>query len=284
MGRGGKEWFLIEFPLAAAAAGVTFALGFLTAKVLEGRPKRNALNAGNTGGSPYAPDDPWSEVVHDNFEEPARWEGLLTKHGLEGDLVVSSLQKEIRRSHTDNAARLALELLSTCPAAEDKLWQRLLVISVEDIGMANHMAPVVVHNLRQMAKCYNRNEGERALFAIHAVRLLCEECLKDRTSDEMLWYLKDLPAGPVETTQASRLPEIPEYAEDMHTHRGKKKLGSGVEAEWHFLNEGTKLDPALEARTMMNEKLTSWYRTQLLASLHAKRDPTPLNGEPSGIV
>jgi len=53
---------LIEFPLAAAAAGVTFALGFLTAKVLEGRPKRNALNAGNTGGSPYAPDDPWSEV------------------------------------------------------------------------------------------------------------------------------------------------------------------------------------------------------------------------------
>ncbi len=177
------------------------------------------------------------------------WVDVRTYHDFPADQVISALQKEIRRGHTENAALLAYEMAITSPALEDFLWQRLMVISVEDIGFGDTKAPVVINALVQMLATFDRSQGERKLFAIHAVRYLCA-CFKDRSSDEMVnWIAKGVESGTL-------LPEIPEYALDMHTAAGQA-MGRG---DRHFWEVGARLDPELPGR------ITA-YRDRVLALL-----------------
>ncbi len=160
------------------------------------------------------------------------WVDVKTVHGFAADLVISSLQKEIRRGNTENAALLAYEMVTTSPALEDYFWQRIMVISVEDVGFGNPMAPVVISSMVQMLDKFDRSVAERKLFAVHAVRLLCES-EKDRSSDEMInWIMQTVEAGSVSL-------EIPDYAVDMHTHKGKE-MGRGLD---HFWKEGARISP-----------------------------------------
>ena len=184
-------------------------------------------------------------------EERDAWVGVRTRHDLAADEVISALQKEIRRGHTENAALLAYEMLTTGEALEAKLWQRLLVISVEDIGYGQSDAPVLIHALHQMHHDFPRPQGDRFLFALHAVRYLCE-CAKDRSSDELLNWVKH--AVEVE----GRRPDIPDYAIDMHTAAGRQR-GRGKR---HFLEEGAVVSPELADRDQT-------YRRRLLALLDA---------------
>ena len=165
------------------------------------------------------------------------WVNVKTRHGLPADEVISALQKEIRRSHIENAALIAYEMATSSPELEAYLWKRLLVISVEDIGWGNIQAPVLLNTLYQMVCNLDRQDGERLLHAIHAVRFLCA-CPKDRSSDEMINWLKH------SVEDSGVLPVIPEYAIDMHTARGQQ-MGRGVR---HFLDEGARLEPELEGR------------------------------------
>ncbi len=157
--------------------------------------------------------------------------------------------KRNRRGHTENAALLAYEMLATGEELETKLWQRLQVISVEDIGLGRPDAPVLVRALYQMHRGLPAGAGDRALMAIHAVRFLCG-CTKDRGSDELLSWVKQA----VEVD--GRLPEIPDYALDMHTAAGRAR-GRGKR---HFLEEGAVVSPELAGRDKT-------YLRRLLASL-----------------
>lgn len=165
------------------------------------------------------------------------WVRVRTLHDFPADEVISALQKEIRRGNTENAALLAYEMYVTSAELENFLWKRLLVISVEDIGFGDPQAPVLVHNLYQMHLIYHRDEGDRLLFVIQAVRFLCA-CQKDRSTDEMINWLKH------EMTQGELRPRIPDYAIDMHTARGKS-MGRGPR---HFWEEGARLNPELPTR------------------------------------
>lgn len=170
-----------------------------------------------------------------NVRDP--WVDVKTFHGFPADHVISALQKEIRRGNTENAALLAYEMAITSPAMEDYLWLRLKIISVEDIGFGNPMAPVVIQSIFEMTCACDRAVGERSLFAVHAVRFLCQ-CQKDRSSDEMVnWIMYGSDSGKV-------LPVIPDYALDMHTADGQKK-GRGKK---HFFTEGAKISPELPDR------------------------------------
>ena len=141
------------------------------------------------------------------------WVDVKTYNGLPADQVISALQKEIRRANTENAVLLAYEMLITSPALEDYLWQRLMVISVEDVGFGEPNAPVMLNALYQITSAFDRRCGERGLFAIHAVRYLCG-CHKDRSSDEMLnWVIRSVARG-------EAIASIPDYALDMHTAAG----------------------------------------------------------------
>src|SRR5258706_3530283 len=177
------------------------------------------------------------------------WVDVRTFHGLPADQVISAIQKEIRRGNTENAALLGYEMVLTSPALEDYLWQRLMIIAVEDIGFGEPQAPVLVHALYQMLQTFDRALGERKLFAVHAIRYLCG-CPKDRSSDEMLnWIMRAVARGDVQA-------QIPDYALDMHTAEVRAR-GRRLR---HFLNEGTQLAAQLTDRDVT-------YREPLLAVL-----------------
>jgi replication-associated recombination protein RarA len=182
------------------------------------------------------------------------WVNVRTRHDFAADEVISALQKEIRRSNTENAALLAYEMATTSPEMEAYLWRRLLAISVEDIGWGDLQAPVLIHILYQINQSFDRAAGERILFAVHAVRFLCA-CPKDRSSDEMaIWIKREVEGG-------RRLPAIPDYALDMHTKRGSG-MGRGLD---HFLEEGAKLIPELPNRD-------TTYRHRVLAMLKGEEE------------
>ena len=174
------------------------------------------------------------------------WVDVKTYHGLPADQVISALQKEIRRGNTENAVLLAYEMVITSPALEDYLWQRLMVISIEDIGFGAVEAPILMNSLHQILLSFDRNQGERKLFAVHAVRYLCR-CQKDRSSDEMIMWMK------MASELEDLLPEIPDYALDMHTHKGQE-MGRDIR---HFIESGTKLNPELKGRELT-------YRNRIL--------------------
>ena len=165
------------------------------------------------------------------------WVDVKTFHGFQADHVISALQKEIRRGNTENAALLAYEMILTSPALEDYLWHRLKVISVEDIGFGELLAPMLIQSLFEMTSDCERAVGERKLYAIHAVRYLCQ-CKKDRSTDEMINWIN----------HASRvsgvLPTIPDYALDMHTAEGQK-MGRGRR---HFFEEASRTNPEVSDR------------------------------------
>ncbi|MCL4561527.1 MAG: AAA family ATPase [Chloroflexi bacterium] len=165
------------------------------------------------------------------------WVDVRTRHGFPADELISTLQKEIRRGHTENAALVAYEMATTSPEMEAYLWKRLLIISVEDIGFGDVNAPILVRTLHEMTHELDRSAGERTMYAIHVVRYLCSR-QKDRSSDEMLnWLMRVVESG-------ERLPEVPEYALDMHTARGQK-MGRGLK---HFLETGAQVSPELKDR------------------------------------
>ena len=165
------------------------------------------------------------------------WVNVKTFNGFQADHIISALQKEIRRGNTENAALLAYEMIITSPALEDYLWHRLKVISVEDIGFGEPMAPVLIHSLFEMNSACDRAVGERKLYAIHAVRYLCL-CKKDRSSDEMINWINHA------SKSGGLLPVIPEYALDMHTAEGQEK-GRGRR---HFFEEASRVIPEVPDR------------------------------------
>lgn len=167
------------------------------------------------------------------------WQDVRTRHGFPADQIISALQKEIRRGRTENAALVAYEMATTSPELEAYLWKRLLVISVEDVGFGEIGAPMLVETLFRLYQACDRLDGERLLFAIHAVRYLCTRP-KDRSSDEMVIWLKYM------VDQEGLRPTIPDYALDMHTRAGQEQ-GRGLR---HFLEEGARLDPELEGRDL----------------------------------
>lgn len=174
------------------------------------------------------------------------WTRVRTVHDLPADEVISALQKEIRRGNTENAAMLAYEMLTTSAELEAFLWSRLQVISVEDVGYGNLNAPVLVEALYQMHHRIERPRGDRYLFAIHAVRVLAQS-QKERGSDFLLNWLQR------SVDEDGLLPQIPDYALDMHTRRGQE-LGRDYS---HFLNEASRVAPEIA-------DIDNTYRERLL--------------------
>jgi replication-associated recombination protein RarA len=157
-----------------------------------------------------------------------------TRHGLEGDLILSALQKSIRKADEHLACRLAWELYVSSSFFEEKMWNRLLVICVEDVGFANTDAPAYVKTLNELRKEFPYGDGDRPVFFIQAIRYLCFS-KKERSSDQIKnIILKEFEQGYV--------PEIPDYAADMHTLKGRA-LGRDV---FQFLDEGSNVTPLWE--------------------------------------
>lgn len=177
-------------------------------------------------------------------QPPDPWQRTTTEHGLPADEVISALQKCIRRGLTDNALLLGWEMYLTSPEMEEMLWSRLGVISVEDVGLGNPTAPVLIETLFQMHKRYPRPQHDRFLFAAHAIRVMSNGT-KDRTTDDMVNWAKNA------VTLGEALPEIPDFALDMHTLRGQEM---GRDYRW-FVDEASKVHPEISGK---DERYRQW--------------------------
>jgi len=183
-----------------------------------------------------------------NFNDDP-WTRVRTVHDFPADEIISATQKEIRRGNTENAALLAYEMLTTSMEMEEYLWGRLQVISVEDVGYGNLNAPILIETLYQMHLRIPRPRGDRYLFAIHAVRVLCQS-QKERGSDDLNNWVNQA------VEKQGVRPAIPDYAIDMHTRRGQE-MGRDY---LHFLTEASKVMPELPDRDFT-------YRDRLLEAL-----------------
>lgn len=184
--------------------------------------------------------DKKEQKERDRITDP--WAKMKTRNNLPGDEVISALQKSIRRGMEKEACEFAYEMFITSPQMEEKLWRRLLAISVEDIGMANPTAAILINQLNQMRQNFQYNEYDRAMFFFHAIRYLCQS-QKDRSSD----LLKNLV---IKRFAMGYVPEIPDYALDKHTTRGKQ-MGRGSK---HFLHEASRVYP--------QAKVTNHYKEE----------------------
>ena len=162
------------------------------------------------------------------------WSNIKTRNGIPGDEIISMLQKSIRRGLEHNALCAAYEMYITSPHFEDKMWRRLLSISVEDIGFGDVYAPELIYTLNNMRKEFLYQDGDRPMFFIHAIRYLCRQ-KKERSSDNVKnMVIKDFAHG--------RTVEVPDYAYDVHTVKGRA-MGRD---EMQFLTEASRVIPQLE--------------------------------------
>jgi replication-associated recombination protein RarA len=169
------------------------------------------------------------------------YDGPVTPKGYDLHEVISALQKEIRRGKEYEAVYWARELESFNSKA---LWNRLRVIASEDIGLADPLASLIVDVLaKQYYDAVDRKNDSSRLFLVHAV-LYLTRAQKSRIVDHLLAVVYN----------DERMLEIPDYALDMHTVRGKKK-GRGLE---HFFTESSKLK---------NQTLEDPYEKEALESL-----------------
>ncbi len=171
------------------------------------------------------------------------WANVTTRNGIEGDLVISALQKSIRRGLEEEAVTFAYEMYITSLQFEEKLWRRLLAISVEDVGFGDLSAPVLINSLNQMRQNFPYTDGDRPIFFVHAIRYLCA-AKKDRTSDNLKNIIK-------REFEHGRTPDIPDFALDMHTNKGRA-LGRDFK---HFLKEGSRVENELEVKENYKARL-----------------------------
>ena len=161
------------------------------------------------------------------------WRNVTTRNGIQGDLVISALQKSIRRGLTEEAVTFAYEMYITSLQFEEKLWRRLQAIAVEDVGFGDLSAPVLINSLNQMRQNFPYTDPDRPIFFVHAIRYLAA-AKKDRTSDNLKNIVK-------REFEYGRKPVIPDFALDMHTEQGRK-LGRDFK---HFLEEGSRVENEL---------------------------------------
>jgi replication-associated recombination protein RarA len=171
------------------------------------------------------------------------WRGITSRNGIQGDLLVSALQKSIRRGLAEEAVTVAYEMYITSEQFEDKLWRRLQAISVEDVGFGDLSAPVLINSLNQMRQNFPYTDGDRPIFFVHAIRYLAS-AKKDRTSDNLKNIVKT-------EFEYGRKPEIPDFALDMHTEKGRS-MGRDFK---HFLAEGSRVENELEVEENFKARL-----------------------------
>lgn len=173
-----------------------------------------------------------------------------TKHGLPALVCISGLQKCIRRGMEREAMEFACELLHTSKSFLSMVCNRLELISHEDIDSLACPAIVpYVHTACEQAKAWFDlpNPGKSRMAIGNAIRLMCR-VPKSREGDH---FQAAIGLG---NLLEDKLPNIPDFVYDMHTHKGKQ-LGRGLE---HFRDEGAKLIPSTHQDAYIEECYRLW--------------------------
>lgn len=157
-----------------------------------------------------------------------------TKNGYLLGEVTSALQKSIRRGLEEEAMYWALEMLES--GYRDYLWRRLIIITSEDIGIADPFAAILVGQLWENAqvalgKAKKDELNDQVEPLQEAILYMCRTH-KTRYGDDFMNYV-------MKRRSDGWKPEIPDVALDMHTKRGRE-MGRGA---MFFCKEGCKVSP-----------------------------------------
>ena len=135
--------------------------------------------------------------------------------------AMSAMQKSIRRNDVEKAYYFALKLEDFNPKM---LWNRLQIIVSEDIGRANPSLPATFDVLMRWYFDDLKKGGKGTLYLSHVISLMAtgDKC---RDADNLIAAVKER-----ECYEDYEI-EIPDYALDMHTLRGKK-MGRGIDFWW----------------------------------------------------
>lgn len=145
-----------------------------------------------------------------------------TRHGRSGYVIVSALQKAVRRSQPEQAAAFAIELAQSGHGAW--AFKRLREIALEDVSP---QATGLVADVAALREQWKETKDLKAV-AYAAVALALAP--KSRVID----WLVEL-HGADDATPAT----VPDEAFDMHTYEGKR-MGRGRR---HFAEESGRLIP-----------------------------------------
>lgn len=171
----------------------------------------------------------------------------LTQKGYSLFEASSALQKSIRRGNEKEALYWGWELeLSNYGKY---FWKRMIIISVEDIGPATQDAHLHINSYQKSYEdLKKRKSNETALMIGAAIIYLCR-CKKSRLYDWGKCYM-------VDTHDFHNL-EIPDYALDIHTLRGKQ----GGKTIRDFFETGCKIEPhhPVEGETEYMEAMRKLY-------------------------
>ena len=169
---------------------------------------------------------------------------MRTHRGYDLFECASAVQKAIRRNDPKVAGYFALEMLES--GFHKFVWKRVATTSAEDC------AGIVTQEITALWDCFNKvNEGKREkkkgrIFLTKAVLLLCQ-VPKSRDPDHFQNFVYDEGIGMDDEAIDAMIAEvraekqdIPDYALDVHTRRGKTR---GATKEDFFRDEHAALEP-----------------------------------------
>ena len=139
---------------------------------------------------------------------------ICTIKGYDMFEVVSAFQKSIRRCDEKQAMYWGVELFESgfIPYA----WKRMMIIAIEDIGLANPIAPVIIKNLKDVYDDMTKDDkkGQYRLPYVQAILFLVHSPKSRHTDWALNYWFDNHLFDEVKY-------EIPDYALDIHTRRGK---------------------------------------------------------------
>ncbi len=159
--------------------------------------------------------------------------------------VLSAVIKEIRRGDREAAVYWAYQMFTADQVAAEFLWESLVTCALEDVGLAEPNAINVVMSAKKFYEELPTGYIGGHLAVTFVVAYLVG-CPKSRLTDEMLFDLMQ------QLEEEGPTREIPDYALDHHTKRGRE-MGRD---ERFFFEEASRLN---------NERLfTHKYRDRIM--------------------
>jgi len=193
-----------------------------------------------------------------------------TKNNLAAMACVSAMQKSIRRGMEAEAMAFACELIHSSKGFHTLVCNRLEIISHEDIDTqaAPHVVPFVATCVEQAKRMYDPDKiGKARMFIGNAIRMMAR-APKSREGDHFaiaIGFANEI--GGV-------VPEIPDWAFDHHTMKGKQ-MGRGLK---FFREEATKLVPKPK-KDAYEDEAYKWMEVKHSRPVPKKAKPTDLFDE-----
>lgn len=194
----------------------------------------------------------------------------MTKKGYNLFDVASALQKSVRKGLIDDALYWAFELYNS--NFEKYLWKRLLIMTTEDVGLADKDAmqtAMLFYDNYKALKELDTHERVRPTMATVYVLVHAKK------SGFLNWLW-----GSENDSHGTRNLPIPDYALDNHTRRGKAKGKTIMD----FFNYGsllanhTPIDDEMARKQVCMDFHSSktdpkWTQCEFLPVGHPDRDP-----------